>query len=91
MLYCIILHITLYRTQNMRCAICRETTALSDVAYVDTRPESNDPDQVPVQVRGSHSTKIGAVIQQLLEIKTKEPDAKCLVFSTVNNQFLRDS
>jgi len=69
-------------TQNMRCAICRETTALSDVAYVDTRPESNDPDQVPVQVRGSHSTKIGAVIQQLLEIKTKEPDAKCLVFST---------
>lgn len=68
----------------MRCAICRETTLLSDVAYVDTRPESDESDEVPVQVKGSHSTKVGAVVQQLLKIKAKEPDAKCLIFSTVN-------
>jgi len=74
------------RMQNMRCAICRETTALSDVAYVDTRPESNELDGVPVQVKGSHSTKVGAVVQQLLKIKAKEPEAKCLVFSTVSTQ-----
>ena len=68
----------------MRCAICRETTVLSDVAYVDTRPETNELDGDAVHVKGSHSTKVGAVIKQLLRIKVKEPDAKCLVFSTVN-------
>ena len=36
------------------------------------------------KVKGSHSTKVQAVVQQLLLIKKDEPDAKCLVFSTVN-------
>lgn len=72
------------RTRKLKCAICRDTTALFEIAYVDAQADaSENPSLVSVQVKGSHSTKVQAVVQQLLLIKKDDPSAKCLVFSTV--------
>lgn len=72
--------------KNLRCAICRELTALSEIAYVDAQAEVlEDKESTVVQVKGSHSTKVQAVVERLLLIKKQDPDAKCLVFSTVIN------
>ncbi|XP_045026418.1 LOW QUALITY PROTEIN: E3 ubiquitin-protein ligase SHPRH [Daphnia magna] len=70
-------------TRKLKCAICRDTTALFEIAYVDAQADaSENPSLVSVQVKGSHSTKVQAVVQQLLLIKKDDPSAKCLVFST---------
>lgn len=75
----------LSRMKKLRCAICRETTTLHEIAYVDAQAiVVDDPELVSIRVKGSHSTKVQAVVQQLLLIKKDDPDAKCLVFSTVN-------
>ncbi len=71
------------RLKSLRCAICRETTALSEIAYVDAQAEEPEGGGESVQVKGSHSTKVQAVVQRLLMIKKEDPQAKCLVFSTV--------
>ena len=69
----------------LRCAICRETTTLTDIAYVDTQPISTGQEVAEnVRVIGSHSTKIEAVVRQLLLIQAGDPGAKCLVFSSVS-------
>lgn len=70
--------------KNLRCAICRELTALSEIAYVDAQSEDSENGESKVQVKGSHSTKVQAVVERLLLIKKQDPDAKCLVFSTVS-------
>lgn len=72
--------------KHLRCAICRETTTLHEIAYVDAHASvEENPDSISVRVKGSHSTKVQAVVQQLLLIKKDDPNAKCLLFSTVNN------
>lgn len=75
--------------KNLRCAICREVTALSEIAYVDAQAEvTEDGESKVVQVKGSHSTKVQAVVERLLLIKKEDPDAKCLVFSTVIDKII---
>lgn len=69
--------------RNLKCAICRDTTALSEIAYVDAQAEAG-PESASSQVKGSHSTKVQAIVQQLLTIQKSDPGAKCLVFSTVS-------
>ena len=74
--------------RRLRCAICREMTDLPDIAYVDTKPDAGDsPAETAIRVQGSHSTKVEAVVKQLLLIKAIDPDAKCLIFSTVTQMF----
>ena len=69
---------------TLRCAICRETTALAEIAYVDACPvKEEDAEEAELKVKGSHSTKVEAIVRQLLQIRAKDPEAKCLVFSTV--------
>lgn len=64
-------------------------TALSEIAYVNAQVEDcKDGESRAVQVKGSHSTKVQAVVQRLLLIKEQDPHAKCLVFSTVSFYFL---
>ena len=75
--------------KHLRCAICRETTTLHEIAYVDAHASvEENPDSISVRVKGSHSTKVQAVVQQLLLIKKDDPNAKCRLFSTVNNYLL---
>jgi E3 ubiquitin-protein ligase SHPRH len=64
-------------------------TALAEIAYVDACPvKDEDPEKGELKVKGSHSTKVEAIVRQLLHIRSKDPEAKCLVFSTVHTTIL---
>ncbi|XP_031236244.1 E3 ubiquitin-protein ligase SHPRH isoform X3 [Mastomys coucha] len=65
---------------SIKCAICRQTTSHKEVSYVFTSEKANQEDDIPV--KGSHSTKVEAVVRTLMKIQLRDPGAKALVFST---------
>ncbi|NXU47440.1 SHPRH ligase, partial [Turnix velox] len=65
---------------SIKCAICRQTTCHKEISYVFTAETANQEDDIPV--KGSHSTKVEAVVRTLKRIQSKDPGAKSLVFST---------
>ncbi|NXC65912.1 SHPRH ligase, partial [Anhinga anhinga] len=69
------------RRSSIKCAICRQTTSHKEISYVFTAETANQEDDIPV--KGSHSTKVEAVVRTLKRIQFKDPGAKSLVFSTV--------
>ncbi|KAK7492086.1 hypothetical protein BaRGS_00016750, partial [Batillaria attramentaria] len=68
------------RCLSLKCPLCREVTHEGEISYVSTKQDAAS-DTSP-SVKGSHSTKVSAVVQCLLNIKQVEPQAKALVFST---------
>ncbi|NXO30800.1 SHPRH ligase, partial [Cisticola juncidis] len=68
------------RRSSIKCAICRQTTSHKEISYVFTAEAANQEDDIPV--KGSHSTKVEAVVRTLKRIQFKDPGAKSLVFST---------
>ncbi|KAL0969794.1 hypothetical protein UPYG_G00232390 [Umbra pygmaea] len=68
------------RRRAIKCAICRQTTSHAEISYVFTTQADNQGTDIPV--KGSHSTKVEAVVRTLKEIQLTDPGAKCLVFST---------
>ena len=59
-------------------------TGMAEIAYVDASPiKEEDTEQTELKVKGSHSTKVEAIVKQLLLIRSQDAEAKCLVFSTV--------
>ncbi|XP_077395210.1 E3 ubiquitin-protein ligase SHPRH isoform X2 [Festucalex cinctus] len=68
------------RRRAINCAICRQTTSHAEISYVFTAQVSSQDQDVPV--KGSHSTKVEAVVRTLKKIQVSDPGAKCLVFST---------
>ncbi|XP_053794618.1 E3 ubiquitin-protein ligase SHPRH isoform X1 [Vidua chalybeata] len=68
------------RRSSIKCAICRQTTSHKEISYVFTAEAANQEDDIPV--KGSHSTKVEAVVRTLKKIQLKDPGAKSLVFST---------
>ncbi|XP_076444926.1 E3 ubiquitin-protein ligase SHPRH-like [Babylonia areolata] len=66
------------RDVAVKCMICRERTRASDISYISTSRSSASHSSV----KGSHSTKVGAIVQCLLDIQRKDPEAKALVFAT---------
>ncbi|NXF76887.1 SHPRH ligase, partial [Sclerurus mexicanus] len=68
------------RRSSIKCAICRQTTSHKEISYVFTAEAANQEDDIPV--KGSHSTKVEAVVRTLKRIQFKDPGAKALVFST---------
>ncbi|XP_074427624.1 E3 ubiquitin-protein ligase SHPRH isoform X3 [Larus michahellis] len=70
------------RRSSIKCAICRQTTSHKEISYVFTAETANQEDDIPV--KGSHSTKVEAVVRTLKRIQFKDPGAKSLVFSTEN-------
>lgn len=68
------------RNRAIKCAICRQPTCHSEISYVFTAQSSSQDQDLPV--KGSHSTKVEAVVRTLLKIQMTDPGAKCLVFST---------
>ncbi|KAM4771429.1 E3 ubiquitin-protein ligase SHPRH [Rhinophrynus dorsalis] len=68
------------RRSAIKCAICRQTTSHKEISYVFTSETANQEKEIPV--RGSHSTKVEAVIRTLKKIQYRDPGAKSLVFST---------
>ncbi|XP_059907185.1 E3 ubiquitin-protein ligase SHPRH isoform X1 [Gadus macrocephalus] len=67
------------RRRAIKCAICRQTTAHAEISYVFTCEASSRNQDIPV--KGSHSTKVEAVVRTLKKIQLTDPGAKCLVFS----------
>ncbi|CAN9502331.1 unnamed protein product [Ophioblennius macclurei] len=68
------------RRRAIKCAICRQTTSHAEISYVFTTQASSQDQDIPV--KGSHSTKVEAVVRTLKKIQVTDPGAKCLVFST---------
>ncbi|XP_014902987.1 E3 ubiquitin-protein ligase SHPRH [Poecilia latipinna] len=68
------------RRRAIKCAICRQTTSHTEISYVFTTQSSSHDQDIPV--KGSHSTKVEAVVRTLKQIQMNNPGAKCLVFST---------
>ncbi|XP_068194536.1 E3 ubiquitin-protein ligase SHPRH isoform X2 [Antennarius striatus] len=68
------------RRRAIKCAICRQTTSHAEISYVFTTQSSSHDQDIPV--KGSHSTKVEAVVRTLKKIQVTDPGAKCLVFST---------
>ncbi|CAL8284691.1 unnamed protein product [Lota lota] len=70
---------TVQRRRAIKCAICRQTTEHAEISYVFTCQASSRDQDIPV--KGSHSTKVEAVVRTLKKIQLTDPGAKCLVFS----------
>uniref|UniRef100_A0A8C5QTF6 E3 ubiquitin-protein ligase SHPRH n=1 Tax=Leptobrachium leishanense TaxID=445787 RepID=A0A8C5QTF6_9ANUR len=68
------------RRSAIKCAICRQTTSHREISYVFTSETVNEERDIPV--KGSHSTKVEAVVRTLMKIQHRDPGAKSLVFST---------
>ncbi|XP_073413769.1 E3 ubiquitin-protein ligase SHPRH isoform X1 [Dendrobates tinctorius] len=68
------------RRSAIKCAICRQTTSHKEISYVFTSEAANEERDIPV--KGSHSTKVEAVVRTLMKIQSLDPGAKSLVFST---------
>ncbi|XP_035943618.1 E3 ubiquitin-protein ligase SHPRH isoform X2 [Halichoerus grypus] len=65
---------------SIKCAICRQTTSHKEISYVFTSEKASQEEDIPV--KGSHSTKVEAVVRTLMRIHLRDPGAKALVFST---------
>ncbi|KAG7328393.1 hypothetical protein KOW79_008337 [Hemibagrus wyckioides] len=68
------------RKKAIKCAICRQTTSHTEISYVFTTQAADQDQEIPV--KGSHSTKVEAVVRALKKIQMTDPGAKSLVFST---------
>ncbi|KAG5857262.1 hypothetical protein ANANG_G00017540 [Anguilla anguilla] len=68
------------RRRAIKCAICRQTTSHTEISYVFTTHMASQGQEIPV--KGSHSTKVEAVVRALKKIQMTDPGAKSLVFST---------
>jgi len=64
------------------CALCRELTAYEDVSYVSTRQRREEKEMI--KVRGSHSTKVEAVVRKIITILAEDEESRILIFSTWN-------
>ncbi|XP_045197702.2 E3 ubiquitin-protein ligase SHPRH-like isoform X2 [Mercenaria mercenaria] len=67
------------RNFSVKCAVCRQSTHQGEISYVMTSRELQPDD---VGVKGSHSTKVEAIVRCLLQIQRENPKSKSLVFST---------
>ncbi|CAF2298271.1 unnamed protein product [Brassica napus] len=73
------------------CPICRQHTDVGNIAYADDRQngyssgQDHRENEASLSVQGSYGTKIEAVTRRLLWIKSSDPEAKVLVFSSWND------
>ena len=64
---------------DRKCPVCRQSTKTKDITYVSTKVSKPEEQ---IKIEGSLSTKIEGVVRAVLKIKTTDPEAKILVFST---------
>jgi len=67
--------------KSTKCAVCRYKTSHAEISYVSTEQQEEDDFHLE-EVRGSHSTKVEAVVKSLIKIRSEDSEAKSLVFST---------
>ncbi|XP_039294861.1 E3 ubiquitin-protein ligase SHPRH [Nilaparvata lugens] len=65
--------------EALACPVCREVTFTADVSHIEARPEVTD--HPTAEVKGSYTTKIAAMVSELIVLRSKEPQVKVLIFS----------
>lgn len=84
------------RNKWVMCPTCRQHTDVGNIALADDRQispnsvilntiQGGDNCEASVTVQGSYGTKIEAVTRRILGIKSADPEAKVLVFSSWND------
>ncbi|CAL8087779.1 unnamed protein product [Orchesella dallaii] len=78
--------------QSFLCPLCRHSMKFADVSFVDTTENEQDAmeqgsnqleqRQKAREVKGSHSTKVEAIVETLLQLQDSHPGEKCIIFST---------
>ncbi|RZF49254.1 hypothetical protein LSTR_LSTR002875 [Laodelphax striatellus] len=68
-----------FNRETITCPVCREMTLTADVSHIEARHAADS--HIKAQVKGSFTTKIEAMVAELLAIRAKEPDVKVLMFS----------
>ena len=70
---CIRIIIDEYSTRRAtKCAVCRSMTAHAEISYVSTQPEQPEL-ELEEEVRGSHSTKVEAVLRSAFLLAEMTP------------------
>ncbi|GMH27024.1 hypothetical protein Nepgr_028867 [Nepenthes gracilis] len=72
------------------CPTCRQHSDFGNIAFADDRQnrssiQRSENSEESVIVKGSYGTKIEAITRRVLWIKSKDPKAKVLVFSSWND------
>lgn len=63
------------------CSVCRKRQLCADISYIKVKGSSeNTIDDMKIQ--GSHSTKVQAVVRQVLKLRQSDEKVKILIFST---------
>ncbi|KAL2227323.1 UNVERIFIED_CONTAM: E3 ubiquitin-protein ligase SHPRH [Sesamum indicum] len=78
-----------HNNDRIICPTCRRPTDFGNIALADDRQNEScgtyDRSESSIIVQGSYSTKIEAVTRRILWIKSTDPKAKILVFSSWND------
>ncbi|KAL8135332.1 hypothetical protein AgCh_010118 [Apium graveolens] len=80
-----------FQSTWVHCPTCRIRTDYGNIAYVDDGQQisslqnSEISPEDSINVQGSYSTKVEAVTKRILWIKSTNPEAKVLVFSSWND------
>ncbi|KAL0298265.1 UNVERIFIED_CONTAM: E3 ubiquitin-protein ligase SHPRH [Sesamum radiatum] len=78
-----------HNSDRIICPTCRRPTDFGNIALADDRQNEScctyDRSEASIIVQGSYSTKIEAVTRRILWIKSTDPKAKILVFSSWND------
>ncbi|XP_047740431.1 E3 ubiquitin-protein ligase SHPRH [Hyalella azteca] len=69
---------------SVKCPLCRQLTMVRDISYVDNKVSVKKDEDLSVKVVGSLSSKTEEVVRVMLRIKSEDPKAKVLVFSSWN-------
>ncbi|KAH7548237.1 hypothetical protein JRO89_XS14G0087300 [Xanthoceras sorbifolium] len=92
-----LLHDSKVQNEWVMCPTCRQRTDFRNIAYADDRQKNScdsdmrnkvqdcEKSEASLTVQGSYGTKIEAVTRRILWIKSTDPKAKVLVFSSWND------
>lgn len=91
------MHDNRFQRKWVMCPTCRQHTDFGNIAYADDRRDKScssamldaiqgcEKTEASLAVQGSYGTKVEAVTRRILWIKSSDPKAKVLVFSSWND------
>lgn len=67
-------------TKHIRCSICRKSQNMDDVSYIRIKGKNDNMNDI--DIKGSYSTKVQAIVKHVLYLRNQDKDVKILIFST---------
>lgn len=68
------------QTQRVSCSVCRYVQYLNDISYIKVKGTNDATDDI--EIKGSYSTKIQAIVKHTLLLRQDDETVKILVFSS---------